>query len=67
MMTKKLKVLDIDPLELARQLTLMESTLYMRIRPMECILRSREQRSGKLDHIPSIIQTSNQVSRPTQF
>lgn len=58
---KKMKILDIDPTELARQLTLMESQLYMKIRPMECILRSREQRSGKLDHIPAIIQTSNQV------
>jgi son of sevenless-like protein len=58
---KKLKLLDIDPTELARQLTIMESQLYMKIRPMECIQRSREQRSGKVDHIAALIQSTNLV------
>lgn len=58
---KKPKLLDCDPLELARQLTLMESTQFLKIRPMECILRSREQRSGKEDNIAKIITTTNQV------
>ena len=64
--SKKLKLLDIDPIELSRQLTLMEATLYKRIRPMECIQRSRESKPGKLqDNITSIIQLSNRVSSQT--
>jgi son of sevenless-like protein len=59
---KKLKLLDIDPLEIARQLTIMEYQLFMKIRPMECILRSREQRAGKVDHITALIQSSNAVN-----
>lgn len=58
-----MKLLDIDPTELARQLTLMEATLYKRIRPMECLQRSRESKPGKVvDNITSIIQLSNRVS-----
>ncbi|KAK3618792.1 cell division cycle-related protein [Elasticomyces elasticus] len=34
---KKLKFLHIDALELARQLTILESSLYSKIRPMECL------------------------------
>ena len=64
--SKKLKLLDIDPIELSRQLTLMEATLYKRIRPMECIQRSRESTPGKLqDNITSIIQLSNRVISQT--
>lgn len=58
---KKLKLLDIDPLELARQLTIMESQLYQRIRPMECLQRAREQRTENVDNIAIVIQTSNRV------
>ena len=59
---KKLKLLDIDPLELARQLTLMEAALYKKIRPMECLQRSREAKPGKTaDNITTIIQLSNRV------
>jgi son of sevenless-like protein len=58
---KKLKLLDIDPLELARQLTLMESQLYQKIKPMECLQRSREQRTENVDNITTVIQTSNRV------
>jgi son of sevenless-like protein len=60
--SKKLKLLDIDPLELARQLTIMESQLYQRIRPMECLQRAREQRTENIDNITVVIQTSNKVS-----
>ena len=60
--TKKLKLLDIDPLELGRQLTLMEAALYKKIRPMECLQRSREAKPGKTaDNITTIIQLSNRV------
>ncbi|KAI0754910.1 ras GEF [Daedaleopsis nitida] len=61
--TKKLKLLDIDPLELARQLTLMEAALYKKIRPMECLQRSREAKPGKTpDNITTIIQLSNRIA-----
>ena len=58
---KRLKLLDIDPLELARQLTIVESQLYQKIRPMECLLRSREQKTDHNDNITRVIQTSNRV------
>lgn len=59
---KKPKLLEIDPQELARQLTVMESQMYKKIRPTECLQRSREQRVGKNnDNIASIIRLSNRV------
>lgn len=58
---KRLKLLDIDPLELARQLTLMESQLYQKIKPVECLQRSREQKTENVDNITTVIQTSNRV------
>ena len=60
--SKQLKLLDIEPLELARQLTILESQLYQKIKPMECLLRSREQRTENVDNITRVIQTSNRVS-----
>jgi son of sevenless len=59
---QKLKFLDIDAHELARQLTILESNLYQQIRPMECLQRAREQNSDKEDNITVIIHTSNRVS-----
>lgn len=60
--SKKVKLMEIDPLELARQLTLMEAALYKKIRPMECLQRSREAKPGKTpDNITTIIQLSNRV------
>lgn len=59
--SKKLNLLDINPLELARQLTILESRLYQKIRPMECLRRSREYKSNYNDNIAIVIRTSNQV------
>lgn len=64
---KKLKLLDIDPLELARQLTIMESLLYQKIKPMECLQRSREQKTEHVDNITTVIQTSNRVCKSFGF
>ncbi|CAL1717053.1 unnamed protein product [Somion occarium] len=58
---KNLKLLDIDPLEMARQITLMESTLYRKIRPAECMARTRQQKSDKVDNITTFIQFSNRT------
>lgn len=59
--SKPLKLIDIEALELARQLTILESQLYQKIKPMECLQRSREQRTENVDNITNVIQTSNRV------
>ncbi|KAG6845125.1 hypothetical protein H0H87_000552 [Tephrocybe sp. NHM501043] len=59
---KKLKLADIEPLELARQLTIMESNLYQKIKPMECLQRAREQKTENIDNIAIVIQTSNRIA-----
>ncbi|KAG9035607.1 hypothetical protein FRB95_011013 [Tulasnella sp. JGI-2019a] len=59
--TKVPKLLDIEPLELARQLTILESRLFMMIRPMECLARAKEQ-PGEEDSIRRIIGTSNKIA-----
>lgn len=63
-MGKKMKLLDVDPTELARQLTIMDATLYSRIRVTECLMRAKEQKSknSDRDNISSIIERTNQVS-----
>ncbi|KAH9980235.1 ras guanine nucleotide exchange factor domain-containing protein [Lactifluus volemus] len=60
--SKKLKLLDFDPLEVARQLTMIECQLYMKIRPSECLMRSREQKSDNNDNIAAIIVTTNKIA-----
>ncbi|PCH40158.1 ras GEF [Wolfiporia cocos MD-104 SS10] len=60
---KKLKLQDIDPLEIARQLTLMEAAMYKKIRPTECLRRSRETKPGRnSDNFSLIIQLSNRIA-----
>lgn len=59
---KKLKLLDIDPLEMARQLTIMESNLYQAIKPIECLQRSRENKGDHKDNITNVTQNFNRVS-----
>ena len=55
-----------DPMMLATQLTLLEFTLYKRIRPADLIQRSRGVRPGKLqDSMAPIIQLSNRVGSQT--
>lgn len=57
---RKLKLMDIDAVELARQLCIMESQLYQKIRPQECLTRSREQKTVD-DNITAVIKTANRV------
>ncbi|KAF8237166.1 ras GEF [Tricholoma matsutake] len=59
---RKLKLTDIEPVELARQLTIMESNLYQKIRPLECLQRAREQKTESMDNIAFVIQTSNRIA-----
>ncbi|KAJ7263985.1 ras guanine nucleotide exchange factor domain-containing protein [Mycena haematopus] len=60
--SKKLKLLDIEPLELARQLTIMSSRLYQRLRPIDCLQRMWGQRTENIDNIAVFIQMSNKIS-----
>jgi son of sevenless len=60
----KLKLIDIDPLEMARQLTIIESDLYKQIRAIDCLNRAKEQKGKNAvsDHISTIIDHTNKVS-----
>ncbi|KAG2010086.1 cell division control protein 25 [Coprinopsis cinerea AmutBmut pab1-1] len=59
---KKMRFVDIDPLEAARQLTILESELFQRIRPFECLKRVRERKAEHMDNIAIVIQTSNKIA-----
>ncbi|MCO5585033.1 hypothetical protein L7F22_038965 [Adiantum nelumboides] len=61
---RKIKFLDIDPLEMARQLTLMDSRLYNRIRPSECLGKAWSRDSGvwKAKGVRDVIGANNRVS-----
>ncbi|TDL15520.1 ras GEF [Rickenella mellea] len=61
---RKLQFLDIDGLEMAKQLTILESRLYNKVRTIECLLRARESNKGgeHRDHIHDVIQMTNKIS-----
>ncbi|KAG8691484.1 hypothetical protein FRC11_002957 [Ceratobasidium sp. 423] len=58
---KRLKQLDIEPLELARQLTLLESKQYNAIKAIECLARARDE-PAENDSIKTIITTTNKIA-----
>ncbi|KAK1057453.1 cell division cycle-related protein [Friedmanniomyces endolithicus] len=64
---KKLKFLDIDALEFARQLTIIESKLYGKIRPTECLSKTWQKKilPGEPDpaeNVKALILHSNQLT-----
>ncbi|CAG8502671.1 1002_t:CDS:10, partial [Dentiscutata heterogama] len=69
---KKIKFLDLDPLEIARQLTIIEAKLYNKIRPVECLNKawSKETKDGEdggdgeeiAVNIKAMIVNSNQIT-----
>ncbi|KIJ60282.1 hypothetical protein HYDPIDRAFT_99030, partial [Hydnomerulius pinastri MD-312] len=59
---KRIELLDIDPLELARQLTITESQLYQKIRPSECLQRSKQSRTEYHDGVANFIRRSNRIA-----
>ena len=64
---KKLKFTSIDPLEFARQLTIVESRLYGKIKPVECLEKIWEKKEnddtgGRAPNVRSLILHSNQVT-----
>ena len=60
---RHLKLLDLDPVELARQITLMESVAYCRIQPAEFLKKAwSEKESDTSVNIKAMIAMTNQVS-----
>ncbi|KAI6166678.1 ras GEF [Pisolithus thermaeus] len=67
---KRIELLDIEPLELARQLTITESQLYQKIRPSECMQRSHQSRQGRTDPrdgVANFIRRSNKIAHWVAF
>ncbi|KAF9430795.1 hypothetical protein BGZ94_003845 [Podila epigama] len=60
---KRIRFMDLDPLELARQLTIMEANLYNKIRPIECLGKAWTStdpvQAAKAVNIKKIIEISN--------
>ncbi|KAF2863271.1 guanine-nucleotide dissociation stimulator CDC25 [Piedraia hortae CBS 480.64] len=64
---KKLKILDIDPLEFARQLTLLEAKMYGKIKVTECLNKTWQEKPGPgepepAENVKSLIFNSNQLT-----
>ncbi|KAF9903850.1 hypothetical protein EC991_003261 [Linnemannia zychae] len=63
---KKIKFLELDPLEFARQLTIMEANAYNKIRPVECLAKAWTSEdpeiAAKAVNIKKMIETSNLYS-----
>ncbi|KZT56335.1 ras GEF [Calocera cornea HHB12733] len=61
---RKFKLNELDPVELARQLTIMESRLFNRVHPTECLERGKDKPATSLaeDNIKAIIHMSNQLA-----
>ncbi|KAF9430797.1 hypothetical protein BGZ94_003847 [Podila epigama] len=60
---KKIKFLELDPLEFARQLTIMEAAAYNKIRPVECLDKAwtseDPKKAAKAVNIKKMIESSN--------
>jgi son of sevenless-like protein len=64
---KKLKFLDIDSTEFARQLTIIESRLYSKIKPTECLNKTWQKKVGPDEpepatNVKALILHSNQLT-----
>jgi son of sevenless-like protein len=59
---KEIKLLDIEPLEFARQLTITDSKLFRHIRPRDCLNRVRDVKPEDMDYnISAVIDSSNKA------
>ncbi len=61
---KKLKFLDIDVVEFARQLTLIDAGLFAKIKPNECLNRTKKQKTeeGDAPNVKALILHSNRLT-----
>ncbi|KAI5953236.1 hypothetical protein KGF54_002607 [Candida jiufengensis] len=69
-LSRKVKLLDIDYVELARQLTLREFKLYCEISKFACVAKVWGKKSGlneSIDSITSFIKASNQLTNFVAF
>jgi hypothetical protein len=58
-----LRFLDIDPLEIARQLTIMESKTYTQIQPIECLNKAwSERENSPAVNVKAMIEFSNKTT-----
>lgn len=62
---KKIKFLDVDPLEIARQFTIMDSRLFAKITVDECLAKAWPKKFGNkpTPNFTAIADMSNAVSR----
>ncbi|OZJ01532.1 hypothetical protein BZG36_05501 [Bifiguratus adelaidae] len=61
---KRLRLLDIDVLELSRQLTILDSRLFNQIRPFECLSKAWSKDDSHLNakHVKMAIRYCNQLT-----
>ncbi|KAG2185995.1 hypothetical protein INT43_002433 [Umbelopsis isabellina] len=61
---KRIRLLDVDPLEIARQLTVMDSRLYIKIKPVECLDKNwgKEDSENMAANVKASIEYSNQIT-----
>jgi son of sevenless-like protein len=59
---KKFRLLDLDTIEMARQLTLMDFKLYSSIKPVECLDKAWSRDTGVAANIKASIDYCNQVT-----
>ncbi|KAI9595738.1 hypothetical protein BDF19DRAFT_495756 [Syncephalis fuscata] len=60
---KKIKLLDIDPIEFARHLTIMDSQLYNKITPVECLNKAWSNKENSCSvNIKAMIEISNHLT-----
>lgn len=64
---KKFKFLDIDPVEFARQLTIIESSFYNKVKPQECLNKTWQRKVegpgiGPAANVKALILHSNQLT-----
>ncbi|OUM61235.1 hypothetical protein PIROE2DRAFT_54633 [Piromyces sp. E2] len=58
-----IRFLDIDPLEIARQLTIMESKTYTQIQPIECLNKAwSEKENSPAVNVKAMIEFSNKTT-----
>lgn len=58
---KIMNLVNIDPVEMARQLTIMESRRYQRILPADCLRRVRDELEEQNDNITAMLETNARV------
>ena len=66
---KKIKFLDVDPLEIARQFTIMDSRLFAKITVDECLAKAWPKKFGDkpTPNFTAIADLSNAVSRRDEY